>query len=214
MINSLNEIPIPIYIALNEIIVKHEGGLDEVTNTEGDHGGVTRAGITYNEAKGFFGWQAEELQRVNDTYTIIMFAIDKMKSLTKLQIFALYFQEYVQRPNFDHLPKEVLEMVLDCAINEGQSRAARFLQATVNSLMPSLNLKIDGQWGVVSQKALEDIFFLQAMGTGAANLTMVAKFTKAFFNQRMDHYVEICKSDTSQIKFLKGWFNRAFSYLP
>ena len=106
---------------------------------------------------------------------------------TKETIAAIYFQQY-WLPNCDPLPIGTDYVLMDMSVLFGPSRATHFMQEC-------LDIPVDGHFGVVTMQA--------AM---AANPKVLIECVTV---KREAFYKAIERSNPSQIRFDKGWMNRA-----
>lgn len=107
-----------------EFILRHEGGY---VNNPKDPGGETNFGIS---------------KRAYPKVDI--------KALTKEKAKAIYHLDYWDRLRIGELHPEVRLMMLDCAVNQGQTRAAMMAQRIVG-------VKADGKMGPATIKAINEL---------------------------------------------------------
>lgn len=108
-----------------------------------------------------------------------------IRSLTEEQATEIYWNKYWLQSKAQELPYGVGEVVFDISVNNGRSRAHKWLQE-------ALGVKVDGVVGPVTLRAATE-----------ANSTIL---TKRLLDRRESFYRSIAKG--SQVKFLKGWMNR------
>lgn len=107
-----------------EEVLKHEGGY---SNNPKDPGGETMMGITKTTAKmnGYYG---------------------PMKDIPYNVVKTIYFKDYWQKAKCDLLPASIRLIHFDSAVNSGVSRAAKWLQTSLESV------QVDG---IIGPKTLE-----------------------------------------------------------
>ncbi|MES2706386.1 MAG: glycosyl hydrolase 108 family protein [Verrucomicrobiota bacterium] len=142
-------------------LIPWEGEVFE--NVPGDPGGATKYGIDQRSHPG-----------VN------------IRALTKDQAKAIYRSDYWLPVSADKLPPRIAWAVMDCAVNCGKSRAAKWLQM-------ALGVKQDG---VIGPKTLHAAAQYSDLHVAADVLLL-----------RDLHYRELGKTARFS-KFLKGWINR------
>jgi lysozyme family protein len=114
-----------------------------------------------------------------------------MQSLSLGMAKRIYKVDYWDPNQLDKLPQVLAENVFDCGVNCGVWTAAKMLQVVVG-------VKADGIIGPITLVAMEDK--LQAAGERF--------LVSAYLEVREDRYYDICRTNPSQKKFLKGWINR------
>ncbi len=109
-------------------------------------------------------------------------------ALTEDQAKAIYKAEYWDKIRGDQLiNQEVAEALFDTAVNMGCGMAVRLAQRAVN--VPD-----DGAIGPGTINAL--------------NTVLVPLFLSRYKLAKIARYVDICKKDDSQRKFIIGWISR------
>lgn len=108
-----------------------------------------------------------------------------IQDLTRAEAARIYWKEYWSKVRAEDLPDGLGEVVADIAVNNGVSRAARWLQQC-------LGFSPDGVIGPITVKA--------AKGGNAKALT------KSLLDRRESFYVSIATG--AKQKFLRGWLNR------
>lgn len=89
---------------------------------------------------------------------------------------------------------ELRELVLDCSVNHGATRATKWLQRAAGCLA------IDGSIGPETRERV--------------NRTMPPKTVYAFvLMARIKFYAEIVANDPTQVRFLRGWMNRVCEFI-
>ena len=149
-------------------ILKYEGGY---VNHPADPGGMTNLGVTKSVWESWTKKPATEAD---------------MRALTPAMVGPLYKAKYWDAVRGDDLPSGVDLCVVDCAVNAGPGRAARFLQQAVGAT-------VDGAIGP---------------GTLAAVTSKPAdEVIEKFCELREAHY----KSLSNFATFGKGWMSRLAS---
>lgn len=110
-----------------------------------------------------------------------------IKNLTKEQAIDIYKRDYWDKLP-DGLPAPVHCALFDCAVNTGINRAVRLLQSAIKA-------NPDGQWGKLSQSAL--------------NKLSIENILLRFATERIMFY---CSLSTFS-RFGKGWVSRTLSTL-
>ena len=146
-------------------ILKWEGGY---SNHPADPGGMTNLGVTKSVWESWTNKPATEAD---------------MRALTPAMVSPLYKAKYWDAVRGDDLPSGVDLCVVDCAVNAGPGRAAKFLQQAVGAT-------VDGAIGPGTLKAV------------AAHDPQ--EIIKKFCDLREAHY----KSLSTFATFGKGWMNR------
>lgn len=164
---------------IDEIIteVLRAEGWDTYTNDPEDRGGPTKWGITQAAWSEALGRSATK---------------DDVRAITEAEARAFYRSRYVIDPRFHELPEELVELVVDCGVNHGQRRAAKWLQR-------ALGVTADG---IIGPKTLEAARLIPWVQTYAKICAIRVRF-----------YGQIVRRDRSQAKFIGGWNNRAAKYV-
>jgi lysozyme family protein len=116
---------------------------------------------------------------------------DEVKNMPQSDAIKIYETRYLTQPNFSAIADDHLRMILvDSGVLYGTKRAAIWLQ-TVLKVTP------DGQIGPGTLTALT-----------TANAQDVRK---GVLGERLKATADIVVSKPSQLKFLRGWINRAVS---
>lgn len=151
-------------------VLREEGGW--VDNPH-DKGGPTNRGVTLPELSEYYGRPA---------------TVEELKALDDATASDLYTKLYVEKPGFDAIDDfDVLNLTVDSAVNHGQSRVAKWLQAAVR-------VPVDGDFGPVSAEAVNNV---PAREMYCALLAARARF-----------YGQIVTADSTQAVFDAGWMNR------
>ena len=157
-------------------VLKAEGW-DKYTNDPADRGGPTKWGITQKAWSAYRGYPVSELD---------------MKEITEEQARDFYEEKYIVEPKFNQLSEMLIPLVVDCGVNHGVSRAAKWLQEAVGVV----------EDGKVGRKTIDAS---QARGVVPTYLHICAT--------RVRFYGSIVGKDRSQAKFAKGWNARAAKWL-
>lgn len=159
-------------------ILKAEGW-DKFTDDAVDRGGPTKWGITLKS------WQ-----EYRGDWTSV--TSDDIKDISEEQARDFYEEKYIVGPKFNHLSEMLVPLVVDCAVNHGNTRAAKWLQEAVGAYP-------DGKIGPMTIQAS------QASSVACTYLHICAT--------RVRFYAKIVKNDPTQLKFLAGWMNRATKWI-
>jgi len=142
-----------------EMVLENEGGY---VNHPSDPGGETKYGITKR--------QYPELD---------------IASLTVDQAKDIYKRDYWNAVRGDELPDQIATVVFDCAVNQGQRRAIKFMQ-TAHRVTPD---------GIIGPRTLI-----------AARSISPELFVTRMMAERALHYASLSTFDV----FGKGWMRRLF----
>lgn len=158
-------------------ILKREGW-DAYTNNPADRGGPTKWGITLKAWEEYVDHPCTE---------------DDIKAISEGQARDFYQEIYITEPGFHQIENEhVRELIIDCGVNHGPVRAAKWLQR-------SLMVRKDGYLGPITFGVLENTDPLE-----------VFLETLAY---RIKLYGRLVSRDHSQAVFAAGWNNRAAGFL-
>ena len=169
-------------------LIEREG---DYNDHKEDNGGPTKHGISLRYARGI-GLDLDNDGDVDDV---------DISLVTVEQAAALYKQDFFVHPRIYKLPKEIQEFVFDCSVNHGPPRAVMFVQNILNQAGFGY-LDIDGMIGRKTASAAQK-----------AQDAMEVLFLTALVQHRIKFYNMIVERNPSQAKFLKGWKNRARSFL-
>lgn len=164
---------------LDEIItdILKAEGWDTYTNRPTDRGGPTKWGITQ---KTLAEWRGRDVTE------------QEVKEITEAQARDIYEKMYVIAPRFNALPNILTPMVVDCGVNHGVRRAAKWVQRAVDAT----------EDGVIGPKTLEAV--------GRAN--PVVTYLR-ICSYRIQLYGKLVTNDPSQAEYAHGWNNRAAKWL-
>lgn len=165
-------------------VLRREGSA--YTNDPTDHGGPTKYGITLRDLR---AWRQ----------SLAVSAVD-VEALTEQEARDIYRRRYVLDPGFDQIPDLWLRAFLvDAGVLQGPRNAVKFLQRAVG-------VTTDGILGPVTLSAVE--------------ASDQQRLRKAVLRERIQHLVACAVVDvppdiisTTNLKYLRGWLNRATSFL-
>ena len=165
-------------------VLRREGGF---VDDPDDRKGPTNGGIN---AESLCEYRREIGGFVPKTVDEIREAI---RSLSAKEKRAIYQRNYIDKPRFGEIKHpELRALVIDAGILHGRHRAARWLQGVVK-------VKADGWVGDIT--------------LGAVNGRMWRPIYLGLLARRYQGFAAFVKSKPSQIKYLKGWTNRANEFL-
>lgn len=157
-------------------ILRREGS--KYTNHPSDRGGPTKWGITQAVLSEVRGKPASEAD---------------VAALTEAEARSIYEARYIRQPRFDQIANAALrDLVIDCGVNHGPGRAARWLQ-------DAAGVTADGAIGPKTLTAVN----------GADPRVMYCKVLAA----RVRFYGRIIADDPRQAAFAAGWANRAAEFI-
>jgi lysozyme family protein len=163
-------------------LLRREGGF---VDHPADRGGATNFGIT---AATLGDWRG--LGRPASR--------DEVKALTEREARAIYTQRYLKDTGFDQIRNAKLrDLLLDCAVHHGPSRATKWLQGAVG-------VTADGKCG---PKTLEAVANYGRRGRSFASLRMT------ILSKRLIFFGELITNDPRQAVFAKGWMRRVAEFL-
>lgn len=156
-------------------ILAREGGY---VDHPADRGGPTKYGITMRTLA---AWRGHPVTK------------EDIRNLTEDEAARIYEQRYLKAGRLDRIADSQLqELVLDCAVHHGMTRAIRLLQQ-------ALGVADDGIFGPQTERALAQ----------AEKGSLVARLVR----RRCLFMAEIVRRDPTQAAFIVGWINRATSFL-
>jgi lysozyme family protein len=117
------------YIESLQAVLVHEGGF---VNNPKDPGGMTNLGCTKATWEEYCGKPVDE---------------KTMRGLTVIDVMPLYKSKYWDKVCADDMPMGIDYVVFDAAINSGPGRAAKWLQACVNTYAD----------GIIGEKTLQAV---------------------------------------------------------
>lgn len=164
-------------------IIEREGGY---VNHPSDRGGPTKYGVTI---KTLSQWQRRQA------------TIDDVKAVDKKTAFKIFYRLFYERPNIDSLPLSIQPMLTDMAVNHGPKNTIHMLQDVLDTCGYNLG-KLDGICGPKTAASAKTCWHQ----LGNDFIRMLVCRRKAF-------YQAIAQNDPTQVVFLKGWINRAESFM-
>ena len=171
-----------------DTILKHEGGY---TNNPKDTG-------NYNYNKELVGTNFGISAKVFEDYTGKPATASDIKNMTEDTARKIYNKNYITPVTKNlGIPEDspIFEQVVDMVVNHGYSNTVPIVQMAVNT-------KVDGASGKGTRKAIQKA------------LKNPDSLQKELVKNRAGFYNDIVKRDPNQSVFLKGWLNRAYSFLP
>ena len=165
--------------------VNFENAVKKVIEMEGGYNDIKedRGGATnYGISLNFLRANGEDIDGDGDIDWV------DVKNLTEAEAIALY-KEYFWNPLYDQLERAIAEKVFTVGVNMGARVGVKLLQR-------ALNVSDDGIIGNITIAATKRV--------------SVDKLLIHFVDVQMDYYISIVKRRPNQIKFLRGWKNRAF----
>jgi len=114
-----------------------------------------------------------------------------IKSLTLADAQQIYYNDYWKKTMCDKMPIAVAMVHFDACINNGSSRAVKFLQQSCNA----------GEDGLIGPGTLSKVQESCAADGHKAVVEKMLSNREAFFKKIVD-------KDPTQSVFLKGWLNR------
>ena len=164
-----------------EEVLRVEGG--DYTDDPADSGGPTK-----------WGWTKKALRDMGYTGAV--------GDLTRYEAYELYRLRFVERSGYgalmDTSPEIVAELV-DTSVNMSEYHAGSFLQRALNAFNGGDELEEDGKVGPVTAKALRA--FVAKRGSDG-----VIVLLRALNAQQGARYLELCKINPKNERFVYGWF--------
>ena len=164
-------------------VIEMEGGYNDIKE---DRGGATNYGISL----GFLRSQGEDIDGNGDVDWV------DVKNLTEKEAILLY-KKYFWNQLYDDLERAVAEKVFTVGVNMGSRIGVKLLQRALNSM----GLKVSED-GIIGDQTI-----------AATKRTSIEKILIYFVDAQLNYYISIVKRRPEQIKFLRGWKNRAFECL-
>lgn len=158
------------------------------SNDPDDRGGATKFGISLRYLKNLpdrdkDGFTDGDLNRDG------VVDINDVRYCTLDHAYAIYRDGFWRPMKCDQLPTGADLVIFCAAVNHGVDGATRLVQE-------ALGLNVDGDFGPVT--------------TRAVRTTPLATFFPDFLSHRARFYADIVRADSSQAKWLRGWFRRLF----
>lgn len=169
-----------------------EGGY---ANVSGDRGGETYKGITRIFYPAWMGWPLIDAAKAAGRFPHNL----KESTLLEVLVEKFYRDEFWVKYRISMIQSQAIaEEVFDTAVNCGQKTAIRFLQEALNlcnkneAIQPDIS--VDGAIGPTTAKKVNN-FPANRLNIlfGVMNLL------------QGEYYLNICRRDSSQEKFLHGW---------
>lgn len=165
--------------------LRREGGF---VDDPDDGGGPTHFGITVESLCEFRrevgGFVPKTVDEIRET----------IKSLTEAEARAIYQRNYIDKPRFGEIKHpELRALVIDSGILHGRHRAARWLQGVIGGI------KADGWVGDIT--------------LGAVNGRSWRPIYLGLLARRYRGFADFVWSKPSQLKWFRGWVNRANEFL-
>ncbi len=166
-------------------VLRREGS--KFTDDPHDQGGPTRHGLTIDPVceyrREVGGFVPKTVDEIRET----------IKALTKAEARAIYQRLYIEKPRFGDIKHpELRALVIDTGVLHGRHRAARWLQSVAE-------VKVDGWVGDIT--------------LGTVNGRVWRPLYLGLLARRYSGFAAFVKFKPSQLKFLKGWTNRANEFL-
>ena len=166
-----------------DILKREKGFVDDPD----DGGGPTNHGITIEALceyrRGVGGFVPSTVDEIRQA----------IRSLSVEEAREIYQRNYIDKPRFgDIRHPELRALVIDTGVLHGRHRAARWLQGVAG-------VKADGWVGDVT--------------LGAVNGRVWRPIYLGLLARRYQGFAAFVKSKPSQLKWLKGWTNRANEFL-
>lgn len=160
-------------------VLKNEGGY---SHNDHDMGGATNHGISLRFYK--------KNIKVDAT-------AEDIKNLTLNQAADIYEKYFWDRNRYAEINnQQTANKMLDLAVNVGPATANAFIQNAVNNTNNKEHLKVDGQIGIITLKAINAVYDAVLYGS--------------LINEAHHYYHEIAKRGNNHI-FLRGWLSRLHS---
>lgn len=161
-----------------DFVFGNEGGF---VDNPADHGGATNLGVTQATL------DAARKARPKAGYP------KSVKDLTRDQAIDIYAKDYAPKGWDDITDQAVATVLLDMAINSGQSRAVTLMQRALCAIGGQVG--VDGSFGPATLAAI--------------NAAEPHALLGAFRQQRVAFYHHLVDANPTQAVFLKGWLRRA-----
>ena len=165
-------------------ILKLEGGW-RLTQIPEDRGAMTWAGISRRANPEWDGWGVIDEQLNSGVDSSNIAATLQLQKMTK----EVYKSRYFNKMRLEEIQSDdIAETLFSCAVLSGTYTAAMLAQTAVGANTD----------GIVGPRTVASI-----------NATDNELFDLRFALLRIVRYMEICRQDRSQRKFLAGWINRS-----
>lgn len=177
--------------------MKHEGGY---VNDPNDAGGETYKGISRRYNASWPGWAViDNYKEAGENFPEILNQDAELQTSVKI----FYKQQYWDRNLLDEFnDQELAEEMFDTGVNMGVSRAAKFLQESLNYLNKNEQLYEDiDPDGKIGDETLSALGFIEEHG----EIPILFKIMNIL--QGM-HYLNYMKDSPNQERYARGWLNR------
>lgn len=181
------------YINAYNITLKHEGGY---VNDPDDNGGETYRGIARKFFPNWIGWaQIDKLKSEGKKLNS-----EEVRAILEYPVQNFYKQNFWDVISGDLIKDQLIaEELFDTGVNQGIATAVKYLQEALNLLNRNqVNYKditVDGKFGPATLGALNGF----AEGKILYNLINILQG---------ERYIEICRKNPVQEKFMRGWLSR------
>jgi len=178
----------------------HEGGY---VNDPDDAGGETYMGISRQYNPTWSGWDLIDDMKGQSGFPRCLDDNDKLLDV----VMDFYEMMYWDVNKLDEVESQAIASeMFDTGVNMGVTRAAKFLQESLNYLNRNEaaydDLVVDGKIGSASLKALN---YIMKNGDEDILLTMMNVCQGR-------HYMEYMKKSPTQEKYARGWFKRVILF--
>jgi lysozyme family protein len=177
--------------------MKHEGGY---VNDPNDAGGETYKGISRRYNTSWPGWAViDNYKEAEENFPEILNQDAELQTSVKM----FYKQQYWDRNLLDEFnDQELAEEMFDTGVNMGVSRAAKFLQESLNYLNKNEQLYEDiDPDGKIGDETLSALVFIEEHGE-------VPVLFKIMNILQGIHYLNYMKDSPNQERYARGWLNR------
>ncbi len=172
-----------------DTILDHEGGFQISSKDKGN----------YNSAGDLVGTNFGISAPVYEKYIGKPPSVSDMKNITEGEARKIYKKSYITpvTKNLGIPPEsDVFGQVVDMVVNHGYGNTVPIVQRAIG------NIKVDGKSGAGTRKAISKE--LKDNPTG---------FNNSLVNSRSNFYKQIVNNDPNQQEFIKGWLDRASSFI-
>jgi len=171
----------------------HEGGY---VKDPADAGGETYMGISRVYNPGWYGWSIIDEQKSESNFPKCLDEDNELQDAVE----DFYKEHYWDVNRLDDFPQNVSREMFDTGVNLGVTRAAKYLQQSLNylnrngSVFP--DLVVDGKIGPATVSAFNKV-------------ESDAKIIVIMLNTLQgNHYMEYMSKSPTQEKYARGWFSR------
>ena len=172
-----------LFIKAVEDVIEHEGGYNDIKE---DRGGATNYGVSLR----FLEHEGIDIDGDGDVDWQDVAALRLERAID-------IYHEYFWKNEYDEIGGTIAIKAFDMGVNMGNRRAHKIVQRACNKF--GHGLMIDGYLGIKSINVIQQI-------------DAVVLLKEICFEQAR-YYTDIVVGNHSQIKFLRGWMNRA-DYKP